>query len=33
MQKSGEKYEEVKKKCPWARAVLVIRAEEVYEQL
>ena len=33
IQKNGEKFEEVKKKFPWARGVLVIRAEEVYEQL
>ena len=33
IQKNGEKFEEVKKKFPWARGVLVIKAEEVYEQL
>ncbi len=31
--KNGEKFEEVKKKFPWARGVLVVQAEEVYEQL
>jgi len=33
IQKYGEKFEAVKKLFPWARGVLVIKAEEVYEQL
>jgi hypothetical protein len=33
IQKNGERYEAVKKLFPWARGVLVIKAEEVYEQL
>ncbi len=33
IQKSGENFEAAKKLFPWARGVLVIRAEEVFEQL
>ena len=33
IQKRGERFESVKKKFPWARGVLVIRVEEIYEQL
>ncbi len=30
---TGQQFDETKKKFPWARAVLVIKAEEVIEQL
>jgi hypothetical protein len=33
LQTSGELFDDVKKKFPWARGVLVIKAEEVSEQL
>lgn len=33
IQMKGERFEAVKKMFPWARAVLVITVEEVYEQL
>ncbi len=33
IQTSGELFDDVKKKFPWARGVLVIKAEEVSEQL
>ncbi len=33
LQTAGERFDAAKKKCPWARAVLVIKAEEVSEQL
>jgi hypothetical protein len=33
IQKSGEKFQEVKKKFPWARGVLVVKIEEASEQL
>jgi hypothetical protein len=33
IQTYGDKFEAAKKKFPWARGVLVIRAEEVFEQL
>jgi hypothetical protein len=33
IQKNGEKFDAVKKQFPWARGVLIIRAEEVYELL
>jgi len=33
IQKNGENFEAAKKLFPWVRGVLVIRAEEVYEQL
>jgi hypothetical protein len=33
IQMYGEKFEQAKKKFPWARGVLVIHVEEVHEQL